>query len=273
MAVALAHLISRSEGRLVLRESNYAQIGINTNWLKFRMRRFAFGRSDAAVALSRGVAEEMERHYRLPAERITVIYNPVDLAQIGRLSSESPEEILGNGAFHVVTCGRLVRQKNIGLLIKALVLSRDRSIEWSLYILGDGPEETALKQLAVKLGVDGAVKFLGFQKNPYSYMARADLFVLPSLWEGFGHVLVEAMASGTPVLATDCPHGPREILGDGRYGWLVPNDDCRALAGKIEHLEKNRDELVRMREPALSRSKDFAVERIVKEYEQVLAGE
>ncbi len=272
-AVALAHLVSRSKSRLVLRETNYARIGVNTTWLKYQMRRFAYGRSHAAVALSQGVADEMCTHYKLPGRKIAVIYNPIDLEQIRKLSSLDITNTFDRNRFNIVTCGRLVQQKNTGLLIKALALSRENSKEWGLYILGDGPEEAALKQLAAKLGVHGAVKFLGFQENPYSYMARADLFVLPSLWEGFGHVLVEAMASGTPVLATDCPHGPRETLGDGRYGWLVPNDDCRALAGKIEYLEKNRDELVRMRETALRRSKDFAVERIVKEYEQVLAGE
>ena len=176
---------------MVLRESNYTEIGVNTDWLSSRLRRFAFRRSDTAVAPSRGVAEQMKRRYRLPYERIAVIYNPVDLEQIGRLSAESPDQDFRWQGFRVVTCGKLVRQKNTALLIRALALVRSRPPGWSLTVLGDGPEETAMRELATELDV------------------------VPG------------------VLSTDCPHSPREILDGGKYGWLVPNEDAEALAGRM----------------------------------------
>jgi glycosyltransferase involved in cell wall biosynthesis len=129
----------------------------------------------------------------------------------------------------VLGVGRLGRIKNFPLLVKAfarVLPSRD----CRLVILGEGKHRARLLALAQKLGVDHAMDLPGFVHNPIAYMARAKLFVLSSRWEGFGNVLVEALACGTPAVSTDCPSGPSEILQNGRYGPLVPVDDEAALA-------------------------------------------
>jgi glycosyltransferase involved in cell wall biosynthesis len=109
----------------------------------------------------------------------------------------------------------------------------DPQRELRLLIIGDGPERPALEGLAHALGIAERVAFPGFQQNPFAYMARARLFVLSSAWEGLPGVLIQAMACGTPVVSTDCPSGPREVLEDGRYGPLVPVGAVEALAAAI----------------------------------------
>jgi glycosyltransferase involved in cell wall biosynthesis len=128
--------------------------------------------------------------------------------------------------------GRLTRQKDFATLLRAfaLVLKR-RPVR--LLLLGDGPERKRLESLAAELGISAVVDFYGFVANPFPFIARSDLFVLSSAWEGFGNVLVEAMALGVPVVSTDCPSGPREILHDGTLGPLVAVADHTALAEAI----------------------------------------
>jgi glycosyltransferase involved in cell wall biosynthesis len=128
-----------------------------------------------------------------------------------------------------VTAGRLVGQKDHATMLRALALYR-RHAPGRLLLLGAGPLMNDLRALAGELGIADAVDFLGFRNNPLPYFQRANAFLLSSQSEGFGNVLVEAMACGTPVISTDCPHGPHEILDNGAYGALVPMHDPAALA-------------------------------------------
>jgi glycosyltransferase involved in cell wall biosynthesis len=132
----------------------------------------------------------------------------------------------------ILGVGELCARKDFGTLIRAFALVR-RERPARLVILGKGRQREKLEALARELGVGADVSLPGFVNNPYPYMKRASLFVLSSAYEGFGNVLVEALATGTPVVATDCPSGPREILEDGRYGPLVPVGDVRRLASSI----------------------------------------
>ena len=135
-----------------------------------------------------------------------------------------------------------------------------------LMILGEGEERSTLEALVNGMGLDDDVALPGFVDNPYSYMRSAALFVLSSRWEGFGNVLAEAMACGTPVVSTDCPSGPAEILENGRWGSLVPVGDVNAMADAIT-FQLNSECAVEMTESALKR---FDVSRIVNQYLDVL---
>jgi glycosyltransferase involved in cell wall biosynthesis len=138
----------------------------------------------------------------------------------------------------IVGAGRLQRQKDFPTLIRAFGLVRGEH-PCRLIILGDGSGRSRLEGLAAELDLDADVDMPGFQANPYPFMARADLFVLSSAWEGSPNVLTEAMALGTPVVSTDCPSGPHELLDGGRFGPLVPVGDPQALArAMIETLEQ-----------------------------------
>ena len=188
-----------------------------------------------AIGVSRGISRELESIAHLPAHKVVTINNPVigpDFAYRSGASVTHPW--LEERAAPVFVCaGRLVPQKDHQTLLRALALHRQR-IPSRLLLLGTGPLRESLETLAEELGVTDAIQFLGFQDNPLPWFRRADAFVLSSRSEGFGNVLVESMWCGTPVIATDCPHGPAEILDGGRYGVLVPANDPAALAAAMD---------------------------------------
>src|SRR3954452_14198277 len=201
------------------------------------MRR-AYGQGDAVVAVSDGVADALARVTGLPRGLIRTIHNPVVGPELEALSREPvAHPWLAPGQPPVVlSAARLTVQKDLPTLLRAFALLRARRAV-RLLILGDlpTPERTEasigeLRDLAYRLGVAADVELPGFVENPYAWMARASLFALSSAYEGFGNVLVEAMACGCPVVSTDCPSGPAEILDGGRYGPLVPVGDAEALA-------------------------------------------
>jgi glycosyltransferase involved in cell wall biosynthesis len=166
----------------------------------------------------------------LPRERISVIRNPVVTPRMQALAQAPvPDWFTAGGAPVILGAGRLTEQKDFASLLRAFAIVRgQRPVR--LVILGDGGKRAALTALAQELGVSAAVSMPGYVDNPYAYMARAQLFVLSSRWEGSPNVLTEALALGTPVVATDCPSGPREILRGGEVAPLVPVGDVQALA-------------------------------------------
>jgi glycosyltransferase involved in cell wall biosynthesis len=190
--------------------------------------------ADKIVAASHGVAKDLAFTASLNPETIKVIYNPCIAREIYQkarepvahpwLQPEQPPVILG--------VGRLHPQKDFPTLIRAF--ARVRQITPAkLIILGIGSEEAALKALATQLGLENDLAFLGFVQNPYAYMARASVFAMSSIYEGFGMVLVEALALGIPTIATDCPNGPSEILDGGKYGLLTPVGNIELMAQSI----------------------------------------
>lgn len=201
------------------------------------LTRWFYARADAVVVTSRGVADDLIAHYGVPASKVRVLHNPVDLESIARLSSEAGEQPFAeDGTPVLVAAGRLAGVKNYPLMIAAFadVVARRRAYLW---ILGDGPERARLEARAADGGVGRFVRFLGFQQNPFRYIAKADVFVLTSTYEGFGNVLIEAMACGTPVVATKSP-GTQEIITDGENGVLVDHD-AESIAAAIAALLAN----------------------------------
>jgi glycosyltransferase involved in cell wall biosynthesis len=193
-----------------------------------------YRRADALVAVSTGVADDLVATLRLPRDMITVIYNPIPVTDIRRLA-ESPtaHPWLARGEPPVILgVGRLTKQKDFSSLIRAFARVRQQR-PVRLIILGDGELRGELEALARSLGVAADVTLPGFVDNPFPWMKGAAVFALSSAWEGFGNALIEAMACGTPVIATDCTTGPAELLDDGRYGPLVPVGNDQALADAV----------------------------------------
>ena len=198
-----------------------------------RLRRY-YPRNDAVIAVSRGVADDFLELAPLSPSRLHVIPNPVvtpGIEHMAALDAGHPWLEPGQPPL-LLAVGRLHPQKDYPTLLRACA-ALPRSIAWRLLILGEGEQRHYLEQLIGELDLTGRAALGGQVDNPYAYMARARLLVLSSAWEGFGNVLVEAMAVGTPVVATDCPHGPGEILDKGRLGRLVPVGDAVALAAAI----------------------------------------
>lgn len=190
---------------------------------------FVYPFAHKVVAVSHGVKRSLVEQGGVRADKIDVIYNPVIGERMLRHAPTRPAAIPDDGIPTILGVGRLSEQKNFPLLIRAFARLRQVR-DARLLILGQGPDHDMLRSLAEQLGLGQDVALPGFVPNPYDYLASADLFVLSSDWEGLPTVLIEALALGTPVVSTDCPSGPREILQDGVYGSLVPMNDEQALA-------------------------------------------
>ena len=226
LATMLACSICAFQGRVVLRE---AASTTNAKPSVLRLVRVLYRRANAIVAVSKGVADDL-RAQRLPNARLVVIPNPVD---VERLRARAQEPSVLPDAPYLVSVGRMTPQKDHATLLKAYVMSRARTSH-RLVIVGDGPEAAQLRELAIRLCVGPRVDFTGALANPFPMIAGASLFVLSSRWEGYPNVLLEALALDVPVVSTDCPAGPSELLDAGRYGVLVPVGDIERLAGAID---------------------------------------
>jgi glycosyltransferase involved in cell wall biosynthesis len=200
----------------------------------FRVMRHLYVLADDFVAVSEGTAGDTAELAPRIRARLHVIYNPVvhdGLLAAARTPVDHPWFRPGEPPV-ILGAGRLERQKDFPTLIRAFRVVRDRRPA-RLVILGTGPEREYLLAEVRRLGLEGHVALPGFVPNPSAWMARAAVFALSSVWEGLGNVVIEALAVGTPVVSTDCPHGPREILGGGRYGRLVRVGDADALAAAL----------------------------------------
>lgn len=269
-----ARRLAGVQTRLVLREANTVSLSstkapsIRGRLMPFLMRRF-YPWADMVVAVSNGVAEDLTRTVGLPAEKVKVVYNPVVTEELFKKAEEpldhpwfapgEPPVILG--------VGRLSEQKDFATLIRAFSLVRKRRPA-RLVILGEGEQRSSLEALVQELGLEQDVDMPGFMDNPFKYMKRAAVFVLSSRWEGLPNVLIQALAIGTPVVSTDCPSGPAEILEGGRWGKLVAVGDEVSLASAI---------VERLSSPVSSDGLDsvcgrFGLNSVVSQYLNMLIG-
>ena len=242
LTAVIAWRMSGKRMPLILRATNFASGNLNL-WMPLRvmvdlylrgLSRLAYRPATRTVAVSDGVADEVVRLANLPREAITTVFEPVvddSVAEKARAPLAHPWLEPGQPPV-LLAVGRLRFQKDYPTLIKAFALVRDKR-PVRLIIVGDGPVRTRLQEMAAALGVESDVYLAGYADNPYAWMARATLFVLSSAWEGLPAVLIEALACGCPVVSTDCPSGPWEILDKGKYGRLVPCRDPAAMAEAI----------------------------------------
>lgn len=236
-----ARALSRSEVRVYT--TLHIPMGVKEQLLPLEKRRRyrrqvvrTFTKNHGIIAVSQGVAEDLVTCFPIDAAKVKVIYNPIVCPELFQKAKEpvSHSWFVSKDGPVILAAGRFEPQKAFLTLIKAFhVLQKEMRAR--LVILGDGRERGAMEALIAQLGLQDRVSLPGFVLNPYPYMANADLFVLSSAWEGFGIVLVEAMALETPVVSTDCCFGPREILEDGRLGPLVAVGDVNGLAAAMRN--------------------------------------
>lgn len=230
------------------------------------LSRLVAARATKAVAVSAGVGKELVAR-GFPPAKVEVINNPVPVAvrsEPRTYAWERQLDEMGDGPV-IVTAGRLVPVKDHKTLMKAFALFCETR-RARLVIFGEGPMADELATFARETGIAGSVLFPGYVKDPQECYARADLFVLSSISEGFGNVLVEAMAAGVPVVSTDAPYGPREILHNGRFGKLLAVGDVTGLAKAMLEAITNPVPAEQLR----ARAADFDVPRIVDRYETLL---
>lgn len=274
VAAVVARLLARTRTPTFLREpSTPSQIDRDTLDLRSRLAELlkgaAYRLADGVVAVSQGAAEDIKRFLSVPAERVHTLYNPVVDGKITEAAKAPVDEPwFAEGEPPVVLgVGRLGPEKDFATLLRAIAnVRRERDVR--LIILGEGAERASLTALADELGITDDVKLPGFVDNPFSYMARASLYVLSSVREGLPGALIQAMACGTPVVATDCPSGPAEVLERGQYGELVPMRDPTALAAAIvRSLDAEHD-----RARLIARASVFSVDESIDAYEALLLG-
>lgn len=232
----LASRLARADVRLVIRRASHFTMEYVNSGLKHRfvmlLEKAILPIVDAVVVNSSGSAEDLRR--RLGSTTVEEIHNPIVWPEHAALGSVPvDEQWFDDPTLPVVlSVGRLVEAKDQAMLLRAFaqVVEARRA---RLVLLGEGPERTNLVEMTKRLNITRAVEFAGFRVNPFAYMSKASVCAVSSRYEGSPNVLIQAMACGTPVVSTDCPSGPREILQDGKLGALVPVGDANALAAAI----------------------------------------
>jgi glycosyltransferase involved in cell wall biosynthesis len=244
---------------------------LNDYQVRVEYRKSPLSRADAVIAVSREVGKIFQQKFG--QEKVRVIHNPHDIGAI-RKHAEAPVThpwFASKSGPVVMGIGRLRRQKNFQLLIDAVSdLNRERRQPVRLAIFGEGPERRLLLRRIRRHGQQGNISLVGWVSNPYKYLARADLFVLSSDWEGLPNTLIEALACGVPVISTDCPSGPREILEDGACGRLVKRGNRQELAAAIRGLLDDPQEAQALRTRGLARALEFDISRQVPLYEKLI---
>ena len=221
-----------------------------------------YRRHDAVVGVSRGVKEDLVSMFPPLRGKVRTIYNGVPLEDVREQSAAWPAPTPPDGAaapYHVVAVGRLEAVKDYATLIDAAALLDDPGIRFT--ILGEGSEHAALQKRIDARASRSPVTLAGHIDNPFPVIAGAGAFALTSLRESFGNVLVEALCLGVPVISTDCPHGPAEILDSGRYGLLVPVGDAAALAAAVRRLAYDGEMRERLAAQGPERADAFSLER------------
>lgn len=244
--------------------SNTESSDSNRNRAVIRIARHLYPRADAIVAVSEGTASGLVEATGIPRDHITKVYNPI---VTDRLYSQA-NEIIDHPWFStedqpvILSAGRLGPRKDFDTLLKAFA-ELNRNSECKLAIIGKGEKESKIRRQLAELKLEGEVELLGYVENVYKYMANASVFVLSSTWEGFGNVLVEAMACECPVVSSDCPSGPSEVLEDGKCGRLVPVSNPSVMADAIQRTLDNPTDPSTLRE----RANRFSSSTIILEYE------
>lgn len=266
----LAAILARAPLPVVVRQQTTLSMagrfepGIKNRFVPI-LTRILYTQADAVVCISQGVAEDVLENTWLAAENVRQIYNPVippDAEFKQRIA-----EPLDHPWFHqdappvILAVGRLTRAKDYPTLVRAFTIARQER-ELRLIILGEGEDRKKLEELINTLGIEVDVQLPGSVDNPYPYMANCSVFVFSSIFEGLGNVLIEALACGARIVATDCKHGPAEILDQGRYGSLVPVGNAPAMAKAIlTSLNSEKKPFVLKK-----RANDFSQATVVQQY-------
>lgn len=251
---------------IVLREATHRYLSGETSFTNKLLTRYIYNNVNKVIALSEGVKDELVHDFKININKICVIYNPVDIVLINRLKNEyvSDFDFLLNPNV-IIYVGRLHPQKDIFTLLKACKILKNK-ISFKLILLGAGPQEELLKKFCYENDLDDFVCFLGFKENPYKYIGRSSILVLPSNSEGFGHVIVEAMTLGIPVISSNCPSGPREIIKNNEFGELFEIGNYIELASKILYILGNSKRKNQLKRLGKKRAADFALNKIGQDY-------
>jgi glycosyltransferase involved in cell wall biosynthesis len=257
--------------KLVLREVGSPSVAQQhdpylQNRVAYRLLRHLYRHADKVITLTRGARRDLAQNFHVPERMISwmpsnAVIPPATADRIMRWDGEA-----GRERDLIVCLGRLSPEKDHRTLLRAMTLL-PKSRPWRLAVVGDGPERPVLESFAREHCLCERIVFTGYVSDPFEWMMRARVAVCSSVYEGLCNAIIEALACGTPVVSTDCPYGPREILQDGRYGKLVPVGDAAAMAAAIESaLDQTVD-----RKDLIRRGFDYTAERAAMSLLEILA--
>lgn len=282
IVASMAHLAAGSEARLVMSERTpLFRAGERSarNFAFALAKKASYRRADLVTAVAGGIAAQLVSELGLPPSRVRVVDNPMIEES---LAAQAAEPVMhpffaadGERAPVIVACGRMVALKDYPTLLRVFAAVREAPAgqRAKLVILGDGPSRGMLEALAQNLGLTGSIWFVGFDRNPFRYMARATLLLHTSRAEGMPGAQIQAMACGIPVVATDCEFGPREVIQHGENGYLAPVGDIAALAARVTSLLADEPLRARLGAQAKQRVARFHSAAAMRGYEAALEGE
>jgi glycosyltransferase involved in cell wall biosynthesis len=274
IVVVLASLFLKRDFKIILGEHNYPSAylsKVRLSRLKRTMMLFAYRKADKIISVSGQIEKNIVECFKIKPGIIKTIHNPIPIDSIeGKIEESVCDNLFSEkNAQSIIAVGRLTLQKRFDTLLRAFSLVKKKQDNIRLIILGKGILKEELEHLAKKLNISNWVNFVGFKSNPYAWIAKADIFVLSSDYEGFPMVLLEAMACGTPVISTNCPSGPDEIITNGVNGILVPLADENAMANAMVTLLRDKSLRRKFSEEGKKRAKDFDVSKILPKYEEL----
>lgn len=270
-------LLKRCSCPFIISQRNNLSVSLEKNYPYSAWRRFLkkqqmvwlYRRADHIIALSNGVKIDIVNNFSIPDRIVTPIHNPIDITLVQKNAQAQADYPWERGKHQIVLgVGRLIEQKGFADLIKAFAEVRT-NIPSKLVILGEGILREELETLIASLNLQEHVYMPGFVDNPWAYMRDADIFVLSSYWEGLGNVIIEAMACGTPIIATDCDFGPSEIITHEQNGLLISVGDIKQMASTINRLLANPTRGCQLGSAGCERAYDFESSKVTRRYESI----
>jgi glycosyltransferase involved in cell wall biosynthesis len=258
--------------RLLIREgTRTASREVTRNALRFWGYKQAYRRADVVICQSEFMKQEMRREFGLAPEKLARVYNPVDIGLISELARRGENPFPTPGP-NLVAIGRLSSEKGFDLLLRAMRIIRLGDPSVRLTILGEGPLEATLKDQARQFAIESCVQFVGFQQNPFRFLRNAELLVLPSRYEGLPNVVLEALALGTSVVATDCTGALREIAHTGSRMRIAPEYTPECFAAAVQKSLAGMPDARIRREPDPEFVAQFGLSAVIAQYEALLSG-
>lgn len=257
------------KNKLILTEHDVPSVRLNYSSYKYIIKlimKFLY-RDKLVIGVSKKVKEDLKKNFKVKNAKF--IYNGIDKEEIYILSEEAINEDIINKPY-IISIGRLTTQKDFLTLIKAysITLNKNKEIKENLIIIGDGEDKQKILKLIRELNLSDRVFLLGYKHNPYPYLKKAKLFILSSIWEGYGIALVEALVLGIPVISTNWL-GASEILDNGKYGILVPSKDHKKMGEEIFNLLNHPEMLEVLKKKSRERGDFFSLQRMVNSYNEV----